>query len=171
MPRNIEVKARIESIEDIRPVVEGLATDGPTEIVQADTFFTCGRGMLKLRKFSEDRGVLIHYDREVKHGPKLSSYLISETTEPDVLAGVLERACGIVGQVNKVRTLYMHGRTRIHLDRVQDLGQFLELEVVLGDGDSTEDGEREAGRLMQRLGLSDPDLVPNAYIDLLLQVT
>ncbi len=144
MPKNIEIKARVESLDDIRPLVEGLATDGPTEMVQTDTFFTCDHGKLKLRRFSEGRGVLIYHDREVKHGPRLSSYLMTRTTEPDVLAGVLEAAYRTAGQVNKVRTLYMCGRTRIHLDRVEGLGEFLELEVVLGDGDAMEGGQQEA---------------------------
>ena len=61
------------------------------------------------------------------------------------------------------------GAREIHLDRVQGLGQFLELEVVLGDGERIADGQREAERLMRGLGLSRLDLVPVAYVDLLNQ--
>ena len=69
--------------------------------------------------------------------------------------------------VRKVRHLYLVGRTRIHLDRVEGLGDFLELEVVLAERDSIGDGEAEAHQLMGPLGVTPEDLVPDAYVDLL----
>ena len=69
--------------------------------------------------------------------------------------------------VRKTRHLYFVGRTRIHLDRVEGLGDFLELEVVLTEEDSIEGGEVEAHRLMEPLGVLSEDLVPDAYVDLL----
>jgi adenylate cyclase class IV len=59
------------------------------------------------------------------------------------------------------------GNTRIHLDRVEGLGEFLELEVVLEPGQPTEEGTQRARELMERLGIGDANLVDVAYIDLL----
>ncbi len=59
------------------------------------------------------------------------------------------------------------GRSRIHLDRVKGLGDFLELEVVLRDGESTESGVAEASVLMARLGIPQESLIDGAYVDLL----
>ena len=70
-------------------------------------------------------------------------------------------------RVVKHRTLLLAGRTRIHLDRVQDLGEFLELEVVLRDGEEAGDGVAEARMLMQRLGIRPDQLIECAYLDLL----
>jgi predicted adenylyl cyclase CyaB len=69
--------------------------------------------------------------------------------------------------VRKQRTLYLVGRTRVHLDRVESLGHFLELEVVLATGESADAGIKEARALMTALGLTDDQLVEGAYVDLL----
>jgi len=61
----------------------------------------------------------------------------------------------------------MSGRTRLHFDRVEGLGNFIELEVVLDTNDSIENGEAEAEFLMQKLNIQKDDLVDVAYVDLL----
>jgi predicted adenylyl cyclase CyaB len=73
----------------------------------------------------------------------------------------------VVGRVRKNRTLFIAGRTRIHLDIVENLGHFLELEVVLREDESTDVGVREAHELMQRLGVTPSQLIDRAYVDLL----
>lgn len=79
----------------------------------------------------------------------------------------LTRANGLLGRVRKQRTLLLTGATRIHLDRVEGLGDFLELEVVLRDEQSVDDGERIAHALMGELGLRAEQLLSGAYLDLL----
>ena len=78
-------------------------------------------------------------------------------------------AYGKVGRVVKRRTLYLVGRTRVHLDRVERLGQFLELEVVLEENEPSEVGIREAHSLMAQLGIEPSQLIEAAYVDLLTQ--
>jgi predicted adenylyl cyclase CyaB len=80
-------------------------------------------------------------------------------------------AYGQVGRVRKRRTLYQAGRTRIHLDRVEGLGDFLELEVVLAERESPEGGLTEAHAVMEALAISPSQLVEAAYVDLLTQRT
>ena len=71
--------------------------------------------------------------------------------------------------MRKRRTLYIVGRTRVHLDDVEGLGSFVELEVVMDDHESTDAGVREANTLMATLGIAESQLVTHAYIDLLTQ--
>lgn len=167
MPTNIEIKARIASVDAMLPVAAAIADQGPIDIAQDDTFFRCDNGRLKLRAFSSERGELIHYRRPDRAGPKASSYLRCPTTEPDTLRECLTLAYGTDGRVLKQRTLLLVGRTRIHLDRVSGLGDYLELEVVLAEGEAPEAGIAEAHALMKRLGIAASQLVETAYVDLL----
>lgn len=167
MPRNVEIKAHVESIDKLLPRVQVIADSGPTEIVQDDTFFSCPKGRLKLRAFSETAGELIFYQRPDQTGPKESFYVISPTASPDTLREALSLAYGQCGRVRKHRTLFLVGRTRVHLDRVEGLGDFLELEVVLADGETTESGIKIAHELLARLGISSQQLIEGAYVDLL----
>ena len=167
MARNIEIKARVADMPALAVRVAAIADSGPVEIPQDDTFFGCANGRLKLRVFESGRGELIFYRRPDAEGPKTSFYVLSPTDSPDTLREALALANGQEGRVVKHRTLFLVGRTRVHLDRVQGLGDYMELEVVLADGESAEDGAREAHELMARLGLPTDSLVTGAYHDLL----
>lgn len=167
MPRNIEIKARVDSLPELRQRAAALAGEGPVEIAQDDTFFHCDLGRLKLRAFSAQRGELIFYRRANESGPKESFYVVTPTADPDGLREALTLAYGQSGRVIKQRTLFLVGRTRVHLDRVQDLGDFMELEVVLADGETSEDGFAEATDLMACFGIEESQLVEGAYLDLL----
>lgn len=167
MGTNIEIKARVADLAALEARVRALATEGPTEIAQDDSFFACAHGRLKLRCLAPDRAELIFYRRADSAGPKSSFYLRSPTADPEGLRALLAEAHGLVGRVRKQRTLYLVGRTRVHLDRVAGLGDFMELEVVLGDGEPQAAGLHEAEGLMARLGIAPADLVEGAYLDLL----
>jgi len=72
---------------------------------------------------------------------------------------VLEASLGVLGTVRKRRQLFIVGNTRIHLDDVENLGAFVELEVVLRPGMSAKKGKETAIDLMRMLGIEDGDLV------------
>jgi len=167
LPSNIEIKARTRNFEEIRRRAEGMS-DTPVEVIsQEDIFFNTLQGRLKLRIFSEDQGQLIYYTRPDQEGPKRSDYYLSHTAAPDSLRRVLELAYGIRGVVRKTRYLYLVGQTRVHLDDVQGLGHFMELEVVMQEGQSDAEGQAIAEGLMASLGVERNDLLEGAYIDLL----
>jgi predicted adenylyl cyclase CyaB len=167
MARNIELKAHVTDLPALTARAAAIADEGPVEIRQDDTFFACDRGRLKLRAFSSDEGELIFYRRADQHGPKESFYIRTPTRSPDSLREALTLAYGEVGRVRKRRTLFMVGRTRIHLDEVDGLGKFVELEVVLREGEPAEAGQREAEDLMARLQVDPSQLIDRAYVDLL----
>ena len=131
MPSNIEIKARAHKFDEIRRRAESLSSGPGETIPQEDIFFNTPQGRLKLRILSEDRGQLIYYTRPDQEGPKRSDYHISHTPDPASLKRVLELAYGIRGVVRKTRYLYLVGQTRVHMDDVEGLGQFMELEVVM----------------------------------------
>jgi predicted adenylyl cyclase CyaB len=167
MGRNIEIKARIESVDALMPRVVAIADQGPIDIFQDDTFFACTSGRLKLRSFSATEGELIFYQRPNQQGPKESFYLLSPTSSPDNLRELLSLAYGQVGRVKKHRTLFLIGRTRIHLDRVSGLGEFLELELVLEDNQASHTGVLESRELMAKLGVQPSQFIDTSYVDLI----
>ncbi len=168
MNRNVEIKARVEDLAAIRRRVEELADEGPTVLEQEDAFFICPRGRLKLRQFGRNaKAELIYYERPDSDQPKESHYLVHQTSDPDGLRQALAAALGIRGGVRKRRTLYLVGSTRVHLDQVEGLGEFVELEVVLKSEENASDGVAVAHNLMGKLGIVGAELVTGAYIDLL----
>jgi predicted adenylyl cyclase CyaB len=165
--RNVEIKARVHNIDALRERVEAIA-DGPSEdIEQLDTFYITPRGRLKLRVLAPDRCELIQYARADEPSAKVSTYDIVRSDNPAALSRILESALPIRGVVTKRRRLYHIGSTRVHLDEVEGLGPFVELEVVLSDGETAEYGRKKADELMKTLGIDPSGLVSGAYIDLL----
>jgi predicted adenylyl cyclase CyaB len=167
MPSNIEIKARVKSPERLQELVERLSDTQPETVTPQDTFFSCANGRLKLRQVSAHAGELISYSRADVVGTKLSEYAIARTWAPTDLLAVLSLALGVQRTVTKTRVLWRVGQTRIHLDSVVGLGFFVELEVVLRDGQTPEEGHRIARELMSALEIEESDLVEGSYVDLL----
>lgn len=168
MNRNVEIKAKVESLDGIERRARALADEGPVVLEQEDTFFVCPHGRLKLRRLAGGaEAELIYYERPDATGPKESRYAIHRTTDAAGLCAALSAALGVRGVVRKRRTLYLIGPTRVHLDRVEGLGEFVELEVVLKPRQNVSDGVAVACELMDRLGIPQTGLVQQAYVDLL----
>jgi len=167
MPVNIEIKARVDDFDVLSARAEALS-DVPVKVIpQEDTFFNTEKGRLKLRVLAPDLGYLIYYERPDRDGPKRSEYHLAKTNEPENLKTALTLALGVRGVVRKTRYLYMVGQTRIHLDEVDGLGYFMELEVVMREGQSDAEGQAIAEDLMRRLGVREEALIEGAYMDLI----
>ncbi|PTY06042.1 adenylate cyclase [Verrucomicrobia bacterium LW23] len=169
MPSNIEIKARLSNPQRQHALAQQLA-DGPAVIIpQRDTFFPCPQGRLKLREFpgADAPAELILYRRADQPGPKQSEYQILAMPQPEESRAFLSAALGTLRTVRKTRTLYMRGQTRIHLDEVEGLGSFLELEVVLREGQTAADGQAVAEELLRLLEIPADALISGAYADLL----
>ena len=145
-----------------------LISETPVETInQSDTFFNSDHGRLKLRVHSADQAQLIYYERPDQNEPKHSEYEICQINHPGPILDLLSKALGVRGVVTKTRYLYKVDQTRIHLDEVTGLGHFVELEVVLGEGQNDEQGRLVVETLMAKLEINPEDLVEGAYMDLL----
>jgi len=169
MPFNVEIKVRLreDQASAVSERASHLAQRPPQRLVQRDTFFRAPQGRLKLREFANGDAELIYYERPDVVGPKTSHYLRSQVADAESLAKLLSAAWGVRGMVEKTRDLWIVGQTRVHLDDVQGVGSFLELEVVLHADQSPAEGEQVAGELLQNLDLATAEHVAGAYIDLL----
>lgn len=165
MARNIEIKARVTDREQLLAAARAISDSGPEMLLQDDTFFSCTTGRLKLRVFANQSAQLIFYRRDDRPGPKTSFYQITPVIEPDLMRETLAKAYGIEVRVRKERCLYLVGETRIHIDRVDGLGDFMELEVVLRDDQAESEGTERVQSLMKALGIEPSQLVAGAYAD------
>ncbi len=167
MARNVEIKARLTDPAATRRLVEAAADGPPEALAQTDTFFRVASGRLKLRERSGGQAELIHYQRSDRAGPRESRFERIAVPDATALRSLLASALGVCGEVSKHRLVYHIGRTRIHLDEVRGLGDFLELEVELEPGEPLDAGVDETRRLMARFGIAEEALVAEAYADLL----
>lgn len=166
MARNIEIKARATHFAEQLARAAAMADGPPTLLNQHDIFYRSPTGRLKLR-LEDDQATLIGYARADEPGPKLSDYRLYPVLEPEALDACLRQVMPRRGVVAKQRTLYLVGQTRIHFDQVEDLGAFIELEVVLRPEQEPAEGQAIAQQLMAGLGIVEEDLLDVAYIDLL----
>lgn len=157
----------VKEPDRLRSIVKRITTEPSQTLHQEDIYFRVRRGRLKLRIFADDLGELIHYERPDAKGPRQSDYQIHETSRPLELRKLLSDALGETVIVKKKRQVYLLGQTRIHLDEVDELGTFIELEVVLSPYQTPEEGRSIASDLMEKLVINESDLVPCAYADLL----
>lgn len=171
MLSNVEIKAKITNFEETFKKIENLCGKNCDILYQEDTYFNNPLGRMKLRQTEGKPSMLIFYNRPNSNEPKLSNYwkqTFDDKLEADGLKKVLTQALGVRGIVKKERILYIIDQTRIHLDKVEKLGHFLELEVVLAEGQTTEFGQNIAFSLMDKLAVKKDHLLPCSYIDLLI---
>jgi predicted adenylyl cyclase CyaB len=171
MPSNIEIKAVLSNRAAAEAVAARLSGAPPQTFQQEDFFFHCDGARLKLRILQPNHGELIRYERDDIADACRSRYLIARTADPKILLDILTATLNRTGVVKKTRTLYFIGQTRVHLDRVEGLGEFLELEVVLQPSQSEREGENIAAALLADFGIDKQQVVGEAYIDLLLRQT
>jgi adenylate cyclase class IV len=190
---NLELKVRCPddaALDAIEATARARGAVYLRAMYQRDTYFAAPRGRLKLREWRrEDEGpaaatsgddaeagdhgaTLIAYDRPDEAGSRVSDYLLCPVPDPDALRAALARALGVRLVVEKRRRLYRWGHTRIHLDRVADLGPFVELETVVEHFQGTPDerqaaAEAEHRRVIALLGLDLFTAIAGSYSDLL----
>jgi predicted adenylyl cyclase CyaB len=167
MPSNVEIKAILKDRPKVETIVARLSDSEPETLYQHDVFFRCETARLKLRILSPEYGELIRYERSDVAEVRSSRYLIARTADPEVLREILTKTLGQTGAVRKTRTLYLVGQTRVHLDQVEELGDFLELEVVLRPEQSEIEGKDIATKLLYDFGIDCSQFIPEAYVDIL----
>lgn len=170
MQRNIEIKARLRDRAALLAKLKALVPEGKLEqLHQEDTFYKSATGRLKLRDFGTGAGELIWYQRPDEKGPKTSSYERLVVPDPKALDRVMTRSVGLVSKVIKTRLVGLVGQSRVHVDQVVGLGEFVEIEVVLKPDQTQDQGKAIMDDLTGKLGIESGDLIDVAYADLLAQ--
>ncbi len=165
--RLLELKARCSDLSIARTWCEANARL-VGEFHQTDTYFRVNRGRLKMREVEGQRNTtLIYYSREDLPTPKRSRVTLMQLNQGSHLPRVLEEALGLLAVVEKRRTIYRWGSVQIHLDRVSQLGDFIEFERVTETEEEERSAQSEFETLRTDLHVAETDLVSGSYSDLL----
>lgn len=164
MPLNIEFKARVKDLKVLLQQLVALRRDAPEVLDQEDTFFLVPRGHLKMRCDPFGQCHLIYYRRDRSPGPKLSAYFIERVASPAEKRAELSRLFGQGSVVQKRRLLYHIEGARVHVDEVEGLGSFVEVEIPVASIEVSHRAMVKAKRLMKLLRVSAADLESEPYV-------
>lgn len=162
--RNIELKAKLPSFELALAACKAIGAAPQGDIYQVDTYFDVPHGRLKLREANPGQTELVHYHRPDVAGAKGCEYTLESVDH--TIKPMLAAALGILTVVEKVRTLYLWENVRIHLDRVEGLGDFLEFEAVQPPGALDEDGYKKLTFLSDQFTIDEHDHLTHSYLDM-----
>lgn len=163
--RNIELKAHDPDPRASLEVCRALGAEDRGEIVQRDTYFAVAHGGLKLREERPGRPHLIQFERASEPQQRESRYRIVAVDDADALRLALMAAVGVTAVVCKTRRLFLWRQVRIHLDTVDRLGSFVELEAVAPPDSDLCEEHALVEMLRERLGITDERLIASGYAE------
>jgi predicted adenylyl cyclase CyaB len=166
--RNLEAKFRLTDSRKARERAVAIGYIERSVLLQRDTFFRCASGKLKLRE-EDSRAMLIYYGRRAADALQLSTYEIVEILDPEKTRATLGAALGVIAEVRKQRRLLMRANVRLHLDRVEELGEFGEIEAVIPEGSDPECSRASVDELLAALEVSRETLIDVSYFELAAQ--
>ena len=167
--KNVEIKARCSKPGNIRDVLRAEGADFKGKDHQTDTYFKVESGRLKLREGSIENN-LIYYDRPDTKSPKPSHIQLISMAHPQKMKSLLTHALGIDVVVKKQREIYFINNVKFHIDIVEKLGDFVEIEAIDKDGSISETKLRkQCEYYMQLFDISVDDLVAESYSNLINQ--
>lgn len=163
--RNLEAKFHINDSVRARRAAEAIGFAWRADLIQRDTFFFVANGKLKLRE-EAGGGALIHYARSAQGGLDLSNYSIAPVADPSAIHTLLGAALGVIAEVRKTRTLLMRRNVRLHLDHVEGLGDFGEIEAVVAADEDPGAYRAEVREILTALGVAAGQLIGVSYFEL-----
>jgi predicted adenylyl cyclase CyaB len=167
---NIEIKARCHDPERIRAILKQRNALFKGEDHQIDTYFNCCHGRLKLREGNIENP-LIHYNREDQAGPKQSAVTLYQPQPDSSLKKILTQALGVLVVVDKQREIYFIDNIKFHIDQVERLGSFVEIEAIDELGViGQEQLKKQCKEYMRLFQINPEDLIEYSYSDMLIKL-
>lgn len=166
---NIEIKARTGNAAFVREYLRKAGADFKGTDIQTDTYFMVPSGRLKLRQGKIENN-LIYYDRPDQEGPKQSDFMLTPVQDGEGLKAILTKALGVKVTVVKTREIYYIDNIKFHIDTLEGLGNFVEIEAGNKLADvSVEKLHEQCAFYMKEFGIGEEDLISNSYSDMMLE--
>ena len=167
---NIEIKARCSNQEKIRSILKAHNAKFVGTDHQIDTYFNVNNGRLKLREGIIENN-LIYYERENIDGPKQSDVILFSSDSKSSLKQILIKSIGILVVVDKKREIYWIDNVKFHLDIVEGLGTFVEIEVIAENLSIGRDKLLDqCTHYLKLFNIDNSDLLSTSYSDMLLNM-
>ncbi len=164
----VEIKAKCNDLNRVRYLLKAQEPDFKGTDHQVDTYFNVSFGRLKLREGNIENA-LIQYVRSDQEAPKTSCVQLYKPNPESNLKNILTQALGILTVVDKRREIYFIGNVKFHLDQVEELGTFVEIEAIDKTGNrSKSELQQQCEFYMSLLEIDNKDLVRFSYSDLLM---
>ncbi len=167
MPLNLELKTRIDSHKKIKIILNDIGAENMGTLNQKDIYYKVPDVLLKLRTENGNES-LIFYNRDEKSVNRWSDYNVLKFADR-IGENFLNRIFSVEVTVQKKRELYLYDNTRVHLDTVNSLGKFIELETLVVT--SKTDAQRRFERIIDLLELHGVEEIRKSYRDLMLETT
>jgi predicted adenylyl cyclase CyaB len=161
----IEFKARCVDHARIREILKSKNARFVGEDRQVDTYFRVPQGRLKLRE-GEIENSLVFYSRPNQAGPKQSDVTMSAVPAGSDIKVVLAKALGVKVAVDKRREIYFVENVKVHIDRVEGLGEFVEVEAI-GCQSELSNLREQCQAFLREFGISEDDLMEESYSDMM----
>ncbi len=169
---NIEIKARTTGHTRIRTYLKDHNADFKGLDHQIDTYFSVTKGRLKIREGNVE-SCLVYYNRDDRPGPKQCRYHIVQfkpgAPEAARIKELLTVSLGILCVVDKKREIYFIDQVKFHLDTVDKLGTFFEIEAIDTGGIGEETLRKQCQKYLSEIGIGDKQLVSVSYSDMILE--
>ena len=168
---NVEIKARTNSSDVVRKYLINHQADFKGTDNQTDTYFNVASGRLKLREGNIENN-LIYYNRNNQAGPKSSQFNLVKVEDAKGLKEVLTKSCGIKMIVKKKREIYYIDNVKFHIDELQELGSFIEIEAGNILANKTEaELLGQCNFYLKEFGVKEKDLVAVSYSDMMIEAS
>jgi predicted adenylyl cyclase CyaB len=164
--RNLEAKFRLANLRQAQEAAETIGFVRRATLAQRDTFFNATNGKLKLRE-EPLSATLIHYQRDRAGDLELSNYAIVTVPDPGAMRAMLEASLGVIATVRKCRIVLIRSNVRLHLDDVEGLGQFGEIEAILREHEAAALYDEEVRGILEALGVPASALIATSYFELM----
>jgi predicted adenylyl cyclase CyaB len=166
---NVEIKAYCINPVFIREYLIHNGADFKGTDFQTDTYFKVPKGRLKLREGNIENN-LIYYDRNNDAGPRLSNFQLVKIPDAEGLKKILSDSLGVKIAVRKKREIYYIKNVKFHIDEVEELGSFVEIEAGNMIADKTQEELREqCDFYVKEFGIEEKDFIAGSYSDMMLE--
>ncbi|MEW6733468.1 MAG: class IV adenylate cyclase [Acidobacteriota bacterium] len=165
---NLELKAYARDLGESRRRLVAAAIPRLGLEHQRDYYLVVGEQRVKIRIIDDTHAFLIPYQRANTRNAKASRYRLQELSCTEALATVANAE--VLTTVIKQREIFLYaGNTRIHLDQVEGLGEFIEFEYLIRYGDEAEwlQAHKTLEYLTELLAIAPQDCLAGSYSDLL----